>query len=291
MNYDFSGKAVLITGASRGLGLELAREFRLHGADLALLSRNKGELEKVRASLPEKKDSRQKTAIYAGDLRALAGVPQIIDDIYREMGRLDILINNAGVLGPVGPAWENQWSDWESTMAVNFLAPVRLCGAAVRYMKENKYGKIINISGGGATGPRPGFSAYGSAKAALVRFSETLAVEVKGLGICVNCVAPGMMNTRMLEQVVAAGPEAAGEKEYRRALDGISGEYTTDRAVRLVMFLASPDSDGITGKIISAVWDPWEKLPGFRRELEAGDVYTLRRIVPRDRGFEWGEIS
>jgi len=136
------------------------------------------------------------------------------------------------------------------------------------------YGKIINISGGGATKARPNFSAYSTSKAALVRFTETLAEEVKLFHIDVNAVAPGMMRTAMTDKVLAAGVEAAGVEEYKQAE---SCDTTPERAAKLVAFLASHESDGITGRLIS-VHDPWE---GMRAADFEGlpDKYRLRRAL------------
>jgi len=131
-------------------------------------------------------------------------------------------------------------------------------------------------------------SAYAASKAAVVRFTETLAVECAGADIDVNAVAPGAMNTRMLDQVLAAGPERIGEALYERVLQQkANGGAPPERAADLCVFLLSSRSDGIRGKLISAVWDPWETLAERRRELGETDVYTLRRIVPGDRGMDW----
>jgi len=170
------------------------------------------------------------------------------------------------------------------------MAPVAMCRLIVPWMAERRRGKIINLSGGGATGPRPNFSAYAASKAALVRFTEILAAETCDLGIGVNCIAPGAMPTAMLESILASGPCLAGQREYESAVNaGRSGTSTLDRAADLCVFLASRESDGITGKLISAVWDPWERLADHLEDLQSTDVYTLRRIVPEDRDLDWGE--
>jgi NAD(P)-dependent dehydrogenase (short-subunit alcohol dehydrogenase family) len=155
-------------------------------------------------------------------------------------------------------------------------------------MMEFKNGKIINLSGGGATAPRPHFSAYGTAKAALVRFSETLAHELQDQNIQVNCLAPGAVKTKMIETIKEAGPAKARPREYTAALDSLSREGSPlPRAVELCCFLASSASDFISGRLISAVWDPWMKFAVYQKELQESDIYTLRRIVPRDRGKSW----
>jgi NAD(P)-dependent dehydrogenase (short-subunit alcohol dehydrogenase family) len=155
-------------------------------------------------------------------------------------------------------------------------------------MFEGRRGKIINLSGGGATGPRPNFSAYGTAKTALVRFSEILAYEVGDKNIQVNCIAPGAMNTMMLEAIRQAGPTKAGEAEYANAQSAENNAGLPEQAAELCCFLASSASNGITGKLISAIWDPWEKLSEHLADLKDSDIYTLRRIVPKDRGRAWG---
>ncbi len=213
----------------------------------------------------------------------------IIGEARRVWDRIDVLVNNAAILGPIGNVWENDWEEWQTTIRVNLLAPVELCRACVPWMIAHRQGKIITLSGGGATGPRPNFSAYATAKTGLVRFSEILAHEVSKMNVQVNCVAPGAMNTAMLQAVLDAGLEKAGAIEYAQAVKRAEeGGALPQRAADLCVFLASPAGDSITGKLISAVWDPWESLPEHIDDLKDSDIYTLRRIVPRDRGKSWG---
>jgi len=148
-------------------------------------------------------------------------------------------------------------------------------------------GSIVNLSGGGATGPRPNFSAYATAKAGLVRFTETLAQEVADLGIRVNAISPGIMATEMLEAVLRAGPQQAGEDYQRMTEVKRNGGQPPERAAALAWYLASPASQGITGRLISAIWDPWPELAKHVDELNESDIYTLRRITPEDRGKQW----
>ena len=164
-----------------------------------------------------------------------------------------------------------------------------MCRALVPHFKKRRYGKIIQISGGGATNPLPNLSAYAASKAAVVRFAETLAEELRAFRIDVNAVAPGALNTRMLDEVLAAGPSAVGQPFYdRMKRQQAEGGTPLEKGAALCGFLASSQSDGITGKLISAVWDPWEELPSRRSDLDGTDLYTLRRIVPKDRGKSWG---
>jgi len=155
---------------------------------------------------------------------------------------------------------------------------------------QRGYGKIVQLSGGGATNPLPGLSAYAASKAAVVRFAETLAQELREHHVDVNSVAPGALNTRMLDEVLAAGPELVGQGFYERALEQQrTGGVPLERGAALAVWLASAASDGVTAKLLSAVWDPWSELPQHLDDL-ASDVYTLRRIVPGDRGLDWGDV-
>jgi NAD(P)-dependent dehydrogenase (short-subunit alcohol dehydrogenase family) len=166
---------------------------------------------------------------------------------------------------------------------------VLMCRAVLPHMRRAGYGKIVQLSGGGATNPLPRISSYAASKAAVVRFAETLAEETRGAGIDVNCIAPGALNTRLLDQVLEAGAEAVGASFYERSLkQKETGGAPLERGADLSVFLASAESDGLSGKLLSAVWDPWEQLMEKIGDLPQ-DVYTLRRIVPKDRGIEWGD--
>jgi NAD(P)-dependent dehydrogenase (short-subunit alcohol dehydrogenase family) len=149
--------------------------------------------------------------------------------------------------------------------------------------------KVICFSGGGSTGPRPNFAAYGVSKTGVVRLVETVAAEWQGQPLDINAIAPGAIFTRMTEQVLASGMASAGKKEFEQA-----SKQPRDNAgqlknvLGLVEFLLSSRSDGISGKLISAVWDPWDKFHEFKKDLDS-DIYTLRRIVPKDRGKAWGD--
>jgi 3-oxoacyl-[acyl-carrier protein] reductase len=188
----------------------------------------------------------------------------------------------------MGPVEDNDWEAWAEAVRVNLFGTVLMCRAVVPHLRGQNYGKIINLSGGGATAPLPRMSAYAASKAAVVRFTETLAEEVRDAHIDVNAIAPGALNTRLLDQVLAAGPEAVGRAFYEKSLkQRDDGGVPPEKGAALAAFLASAHSDGITGRLLSAVWDDWEALPGRQQRLARSDIYTLRRIVPEDRGEKW----
>jgi len=284
-----SGKNVIITGASRGLGAHIARAMWKQGAQLLMVARRETALCLLQKELNLSGLPGQEAHIAVVDLKSPEAIEAIMDAASRVWKKINVLVNNAGILGPIGPAWKNDWEEWLDTLRVNLLAPVELSRACIPWMQKAGGGKIINISGGGATGPRPFFAAYAVAKTGVVRYTEILAQEVKELNIQVNSIAPGSLNTDLLQTVLDAGPEKAGQKEYSLASkQAETGGADPRRAADLCVYLASSASDGVTGKLISAVWDPWEELSMHVPDLVDTDIYTLRRIIPKDRGKEWG---
>lgn len=278
----------LITGASRGLGAFLASRFWSADYNLCLVGRDLQALKLIGSSFPKK--ASLEIVYVVTDLADISSVSILCSKIRDYLPRIDVLINNAAVQGPIGELWKNDLSAWREAIQVDLLSPVELCHSVVPWMKEQGGGSIINLSGGGATSPRPNFSAYGAAKAALVRFSETLAEEVKPHNIRVNCIAPGAMPTAMLQGVLDEGQKSAGNKEFDLAAKIFqNGGASMEDVARLALFLASDKSNGVTGKLISAVWDDWERWPDHLNTLDSSDVYTLRRIVGRDRNFTWGD--
>jgi len=278
----------LVTGATRGLGRTLAESCWDAGYSVHLIGRDLSALHESRNGLSVRFG--QTCSVTQCDLSLPLEVRALCEALSKGDVHVDVLINNAAIQGPIGPVWSNDVADWESAIQVNFLAPMAICRALVPKMIAAGGGSIINLSGGGATGPRANFSAYASAKAALVRFSETLALETQSYGVKVNCIAPGAMKTAMMNEVLAAGTAHAGVREMDLAARVVAeGGSSMSRVAELALFLASSASNGITGKLISAVWDDWETWPQHLPELANSDAYTLRRIVGRDRGFTWGD--
>jgi NAD(P)-dependent dehydrogenase (short-subunit alcohol dehydrogenase family) len=274
--WTLQGKLALVTGASRGLGAEIARHLHSAGAILILAARDEQALKAQQANLPE-------SQICPVDLSDPQQVERLVAFCISQKQPVEIVVNNAAIQGPIGPFETADFSAWHHVFQINFFAAARICQGLIGPMRQLGRGKIINLSGGGAASPRPDLTAYGVSKCALVRLSETLAQELTGTGIDVNCVAPGAMNTQMLIDLIAAGPKGA-TREYEKALkQQQSGGAPPAKAAELVAFLACGASDGITGRLISAVWDDWITLPLNRDKLAETDIYTLRRIVPEDR--------
>ncbi len=283
-----AGRRALITGASQGFGLAVARRFVEEGADVMLCSRGADQLAGARDELLDLAGERSRVAAMPADVADASDVQRLVGAALDHLGGIEVLVASAGIQGPTGRVQDVDWAEWRQAIEINLLGTVLCCRAVLPHFIARKYGKIVLLSGGGATSPRPYFSAYAASKAAVVRFGETLAAELRGTGIDVNSIAPGALNTRMLDEVLEAGPAGVGQTAYEEAVrQKADGGTPLEVGAALCAFLASAASDGITGKLISAVWDPWKRFPEHMDQLVGSDVYTLRRIVPGDRGMDW----
>lgn len=283
-------KCAIVTGANQGLGYEIAKQFIIEGAKVTLCARNIELLNKVHQEFlgfaPDENILIQQT-----DIAQPEQVKQLIANTIKKFGGLDILVANAGVYGTKGPLEKIDWQEWSDAIDINLKGTVFLCKEAVPFFKQKKSGKILIVAGGGATKPMPFLSAYAASKAGVVRFGETLSEELKDFNIDVNMIAPGALNTRMLDEVLEAGPEKVGKQFYEQMIkQKNTGGSSPELGANLCVFLANDESNGITGKLISAVWDPWQELPKFIDDLKNSDIYTLRRIIPKDRGKLWGDV-
>ena len=284
------GRFALITGASQGLGAEIARHYVTNGASVLLCARSADKLAEQRQRRSSRLRSRCPCRDCRGRCRRAEGCRSDIRKLRAEFPRLDILVNNAGIYGPMGNIEDVDWNEWVDAIRINLLGLVYVSRAAMPMFRAQRYGKIINISGGGAANPMPAITAYAASKAGVVRFTESLALECKNDRIDVNAIAPGALVTHMMDQLLEAGPEKVGQQFFDR-MKKIADEGGTplDVGAALCVFLGSSESDGITGKLIAAQWDRWEDWPKHLDELNASDVYTLRRITGRDRNKEWGD--
>ncbi len=285
---NLAGRSAIISGANQGLGFEIARHYLQAGANVMICARNKEKLAQAQQALSQYVQSGRQLLAQAADVSKPADMQALVDETLKAFGKLDVLVANAGVYGTKGPIEEIDWEEWSQAIDINLKGVVLQCRVVLPHMKKNRYGKIIILSGGGATKPMPNLSAYAASKAAVVRFAETLAEEVADWHIDVNTVAPGALNTRLLDEVLEAGPEKVGKAFYESSVkQKQTGGTSLDVGAELCVFLAAQESDGITGRLLSAVWDPWRKLPAMTEQLKKSDIYTLRRIVPQDRGQTW----
>jgi len=273
-------RIAIVTGAGRGIGRAIALAFAREGADVVVVSRTLSEVQETAAQVMAL--GRRSFPLQV-DVSRKEDVERMVELALGEFGKVDVLVNNAGILGPLGPLVQNDVERWIETIKVNLIGTFLCCKAVLPIMIKHGGGKIVNLSGGGAAYPHPCFSAYATSKAAVVRLTETLAEELKEFNIQVNAIAPGAVNTRLREEIMAAG-EVAGQKASAEAEKVRErGGTSPDLAAALAVFLASDESDGLTGKLISAVWDDWQNMSKRVSEIVSSDIYTLRRITTRSK--------
>lgn len=282
----------LITGATGGLGKAIAEIFYKNDISVLLVSRSLEKLQELSDELRNKYPNKNKVYLYSLDFEKAKELDYQNFFQHTTINKIhpNILVNNAGIIGEFGESWKIPTSAYETAFQVNLYSAIEMCRLFLPKMIEKNYGKIINISGGGATSARENFSPYSLSKIALVRYMENLSKELLSLGveIDVNSIAPGAMKTKMTEQILNTGDKKAGKKEIdslnRQLKDG---GIPPMKAAELCYFLGSKESDGITGRLFSVVWDDWKTLPQRWQQVKDTDIYTLRRITARDRGFDW----
>jgi 3-oxoacyl-[acyl-carrier protein] reductase len=268
---DLKGKNAVVTGAGRGIGKRLAIAFAAEGARVGLLSRTQALLNVTHLEIA---DAGGDSLVVPADVAVYAQVQKAVEAVRQKFGPIDILINAAGVQGPIGPTAGIDPRAWAEVVSINLVGMFHCCRAVLPEMIARRSGKIINLSGGGASNSRPFFSGYAASKVAVVRFTETLADEVAEHNVQVNAIGPGATYTHMTDEVLEAG-ERAGEKalEEARTARRTRG-VPPEKQIALARFLASPRSNHVTGKLIS-VHDDWQRL---EHATMTPDHFTLRRI-------------
>jgi 3-oxoacyl-[acyl-carrier protein] reductase len=277
-------KVSIITGGSIGIGKAIAAAFAREGSHLVLVARAKSSLEATKREL-EALGTR--VEIFQADVSQEKEVQGLVDFTLKEIGDINVLVNCAGVYGPIGFITNLDSKKWLEAIEINLFGTFLCIKAVLPSMIRNRKGKIINLSGGGAASPFPRFSAYATSKAGVVRLTETIAEEVKGYNIDINAIAPGAVNTRLLEQALQAG-ESAGKDFLAKAVkQKQEGGIPPEKVAELAVFLASSKSDGLTGRLVSLLWDNWKEIPQHLDDIRSSDIYTIRRIIPKDRGYNW----
>ncbi len=281
------GHNVIVTGGSQGFGRHIVEAFLEEGANVLFCARSAPDVAKAQAEMAAKVRPGRHLLGTTCDV----GNPDQVAALFKaaNWGPWNVVVNNAGVYGPIGPTDEIPWNEWLQALQINLNGTLLVCQQAMRAMKPQRAGKIINISGGGATNPMPRFASYAATKAAVVRLTETLAEELREYSIDVNAIAPGALKTRLTDQVLAAGATRVGEAFFAKNKKWAEeGAVDPRLGAGLCVWLASAESNGVTGKLLAAQWDPWKDVLTTKRDLLAkSDIYNLRRIVPEDRGQKW----
>jgi 3-oxoacyl-[acyl-carrier protein] reductase len=269
--HSLTNAGVLVTGAGRGIGKRLAIGFAAAGNRVGLLARSKAELDLAHLEIEHAGGNALRIR---ADVTDFEQVSAAVDRMRVHYGGVQVLICAAAIQGPIGPLVEQSAKAWAETIQTNLIGVMNSCKAVLPHMIEQRSGKIIVLSGSGATAARPNLSAYAAAKAALVRFVETVAEEVRDHNVQINCMGPGGAYTHMTDEILRAG-DKAGWKETEEALEvRQTGGVPPDKQIQLALFLASEQSNHISGKLIQ-VSDDWKKLKDANLHPE---IYTLRRV-------------
>lgn len=270
-------KIIVVTGGSLGIGFECARKCVAEGATVIIAARNKTDLQAALQRL--KQMGRKEPFGYSLDVGNYHEVQGFLEWCSERFSEIHGLVNCAGIYGPIGKTTEVDMSEFSKAIQINFLGAVYMCHAFFPILKSSSRKKIVNYSGGGAATPFPYYSAYATSKVAIVRFTENLSLELCDEGCDVNCVAPGFVVTRLHEDTLKAGPDYASQAFYVNTKKQIeTGGVPPEKAADLTVFLLSAESDGITGKFISAPWDPWQEKDFQDRLRSDKDFATIRRI-------------
>jgi NAD(P)-dependent dehydrogenase (short-subunit alcohol dehydrogenase family) len=282
---DLAGKSVLVTGGTKGIGAAVVDVALAAGATVAFCSRTAADVATSLSSRQAAVDDGRLTGLPA-DVSSPEDVTRLFAHAASQFGAVDGIVHAAAVLGPIGRVGEIDPTAWWDAARVDLFGTFLVIAEACRHM-ERKGGKIAVFSGGGATTPFPRFTAYAASKVGVVRLVESVALEYAESGITINAVAPGFVATQMHQATLAAGAAAGADYLERTRRDLENGGVSPEVGARCASFLISDAAKGISGRIVAATWDDWERLDERSDAISGSDLFTLRRIVPRDRGGDW----
>lgn len=282
---DLTRKAIVVTGGTHGIGAAVVEIALQSGALVTLCARTRTDVHAAIDAFASKGDGDRVHGVVA-DVSRPEDVGSLFAEATSRFGPIDGVVHAAAVIGPIGRAGDLDPTAWWDAVRVDLFGSYLVIAEACRRM-DGRGGRIVAFSGGGATMPFANYSAYAASKAAVVRLVESIALEYREAGIALNAVAPGFVATRMHDATLAAGAAAGAEYLERTRREIGAGGSPPELGARCACFLLSDEARGINGRIISAVWDDWETLPSRIDEIADTDAFTLRRIVPRDRGHDW----
>ena len=275
MKADVSGRSVLVTGGSLGIGRAISSELARRGARVIVAARGQEAIDETLALLAG--DGHRGIRLDVRDPAQWVGAIAAVD----AQGHLHGLVCCAGILGPVGRFDEISLEAFTETLAVNVIGTLLALRHAVPRL-ERTGGRAVALSGGGATSPLPRYDAYAASKVALVRLVENVA---RTTAVEVNAIAPGFVATRMHQATLDAGPDRAGAAYYARTREQLdAGGAPASAAAELACLLLSDATAGVSGRLVSAQWDPWREPEFWTRLRSDPSLGTLRRIDDQQFG-------
>jgi NAD(P)-dependent dehydrogenase (short-subunit alcohol dehydrogenase family) len=279
------GKNILITGGSMGIGLATARICLQKKGKVLICARTALDIEKAVKQLNQEghKDIIGKVA----DVTKEEEIGAVIDELENRFGPLSATIHAAGVYGAIGPITLVNPQEWFDAIRINLFGSFLVARLSCQRFQKHGGGRLVLFSGGGAAGPFPNYTSYACSKAAVARLAETIAQEMAPHHIEVNCLGPGFVVTRLHQQTLLASDQAGKEFVEKTKAEIAKGGVPAEVGASAAAFLISDEAKGITGKFIAAPYDSWKDFPQKIKELKESDIFTLRRIVPKDRGMAW----
>jgi NAD(P)-dependent dehydrogenase (short-subunit alcohol dehydrogenase family) len=268
---DLSGQVAIVTGGGRGLGRAYAQALAAHGAAVAIVARSAEQVKKVAAAIHA--SGGQALAIVA-DVSDRAAVERMAADVAQRLGPVDLLVNNAGVLGPLGPFWDADPDEWWRTMEINVRSAVYCARAVIPGMVQRRRGRVDNVASAAGTGALSNVSAYGTSKTAMIRLAEVLAAEAKAYNIQAFAIHPGDVRTDMAETLLNNPNMLQWAPWFLKTYE----EKRDDRAedsIRLVLRLAAGHADALSGCYFS-IRDDLDALLSRAEEVGTNRLHTLR---------------
>ena len=237
--FDLTGQTAIVTGAATGIGEAIARRLAAAGATVAVADLNGEGAAVIAATIPG-------AFPLAIDISNSQSVAAAVAAVLGRTGRIDVLVNNAGIAGKAAPLWDQTDADWQQIINVNMTGVFNCCRAVIGPMRERKYGRIVNIASIAGKEGNPNMTGYSSTKAAVIGFTKSLGKEVATEGICVNAVAPAVVRTKILSQLT--------DDQIRYMTDRIPMKRTgqPEEIAAVVHFLSSPDCSFVTAQCYDA---------------------------------------
>ena len=238
--FDLTGQTAVVTGAATGIGEAIAHRLAKAGAQVVIADVNLAGAQQVADAIGAP------AFAVSVDLTAADSVQQAVAEVLAKTGRIDVLVNNAGIGGKAAPLWEQTEEDWQRIIAINMTGVFNTCKAVILHMRERKYGRIVNIASIAGKEGNPNMTGYSATKAAVIGFTKSLAKEVAKENICVNAVSPAVVRTKILEQLT---PQ---QVEYMVARIPVGRTGSPEEIAAVVHFLSSPDCSFVTGQCYDA---------------------------------------
>ena len=274
---QLEGRVAVVTGGGRGIGRAIALAYAAEGAKLTLAARTSAELRETADTIMSRYGTEVHTVVT--DVSSRLQVDNMVDSALERYDTIDVLINNAGNLGPVGRLWETDPDEWERTIAIHVFGTYYGCRAVIRHMLDRGCGRIVNMSGVGG----PNVIAYDVAKTGIANLTENLALELADTAITVNAISPGSIHTRMWEETRDLALKIGDTAMYQQGVEVTSGKGASiERAAQLAVFLGSDSCGKLSGRLVRASTDRFEDFPSQTDRIMSSEALLLRRVELRN---------